>query len=108
MSARPRSWKSRWVRGVARGFCPGWSLLPDGHLDLGVAGGAVGLRRLLHAGLRVARLVGGPGLDEVGARRGVPVPDPLPPGVDARHGGQLGLLPWAVVHLDVHRVDAAM
>ena len=39
-------------------------------------------------------------------RRGVPVPDPLPPGVDAGHRGQRAWCHGAAVHPDLDRVDA--
>ena len=55
--------------------------------DARVAAGAVGFRLGLDAGLGVAGLVGGPGLEHVLAGGGVPFPDPLPPAVDTGDGG---------------------
>src|ERR1035438_2982820 len=62
----------------------------DPHRHAWVARGAVRLGWLLQSGLRVPSGVRGPRLDRVLAGIGVPLPYPLPPGVDARHRRQLG------------------
>src|SRR5215471_20998558 len=76
------------------------------HGDGWVPRGSVRFWWCLNGGLGVAGGIGGTGLDDVVAPRRVPVKDPLPPGVDARHRRQLGPLPWAVIHPHLDRVDA--
>src|ERR1700722_5271756 len=61
---------------------PRRSVAADRYLRGGIAAGAVGHRLGLDRRLGVAGAVGGAGFEQVIARRGRPVPDPLPPGVD--------------------------
>src|SRR5262249_40578790 len=93
--------------GVAPNFRSGaaGSGVADGDSDGRVAGGAVGLRLGLERGLGIAGLVGGPRLEQVVPRRGRPLPDPLPPGVDVRHRGQPRLVPCSPVDPDLDRLD---
>src|SRR2546421_5673059 len=74
----------------------------------GICSGAVGDYGGAGFGLGFAGAVGGAGADGVGAGGGIPVVDPLAPGIDGLFGGQSGGLPWAIVDLDFDGSDAAM
>src|SRR5262245_39685324 len=82
------------------------ALAGDGNCHHRIARRSVWLRRLDQRRLGIAGRVGGPRLDPVGARRGVPVNRPLPPGVDPGDRSQLGLTPRTAIHAHLDGIDA--
>src|SRR5215203_4356198 len=93
--ARPRVRARTKLEAEAPGYGTGPGLLPSSHCDADgvVTAGARRVRRGLLRGLGLAFAVGGAHLEGVLAGIGVPVVDPLPPGIQGELFRKAGLVP---------------